>query len=139
MKEWYTSYMKDEAEVIIPPNLENPPESHEIEAAWIIARHFNCVVKFLKPIIGYKIKTADFVFMGELWELEQPSSNSRRRCVGKQLERASKQSHNIIFDARKTKLEDDFLISQLSVELVKRSSVRKLLFISKSSNVIAIR
>ena len=130
---------KDKAEVIIPPNLDNPPEEHEIEAAWIIARHYNCLVKFLRPIIGYKIKTADFVIRGELWELKSPISESRRRCVAGQLDRAKGQSKNIIFDARRTKLKDDFLQKQVLYELGKRHSIRKLVFITKNSNVIELK
>ena len=130
---------KEKAEVFIPPNLDNPPEEHEIEAAWIIARHYNCLVKFLKPIIGYKIKTADFVIRGVLWELKSPISKSRRRCVSGQLDRAKGQSKNIIFDARRTKLEDDFLQKQILYELEKRHSIRKMLFITKNSIVIELK
>lgn len=128
-----------ETKVIIPPNLDNPPELHEIEAAWIIARHYNCTVKFLKPIIGYKVKTADFVFKGVLWEHKCPISKSRRRCVSGQLDRASEQSRCIIFDARRTELEDEFLRKQLHKELDKRHSIRKLIFITKASEIIELK
>jgi hypothetical protein len=131
--------MKEKADVIIPPNLNNPPEDHEIEAAWIIARHYGCLVRFLKPIIGYKIKTPDFVIRGLLWELKSPISDSRRHCVSGHLDRASEQSRNIIFDARRTKLEDEFLIIQLLSELKKRRSVRKLIFIKKNSEVVELK
>ena len=131
--------MEDEAKVIIPPNLDNPPEPHEIEAAGIIARHYNCIVRFLKPIVGYKIKTADFVIQGVLWEHKSPLSHSRRRCVSGQLDRASEQSRCIIFDARRTKLVDEFLINQLYKELKIRSSIRKLIFITKNSEIIELK
>ena len=139
MKEWYTSFMKDEAKVIIPANIGNPPETHEKEAAWIIARHYNCVVKFLKPIIGYKVKTADFVFRGVIWEHKCPISKSRRRCVSGQLDRAKEQSRCIVFDARKTELNDNLLINQLDKELGKRHSIRKLIFITKNSEIIELK
>ena len=127
------------AKVIIPPNLDNLPEPHEIEAAWIIARHYNCVVKFLKPMIGYKVKTADFVIQGVLWEHKCPISKSRRRCVSGQLDRASEQAHCIIFDARRTELDDEFLRKQLYKELDKRHSIRKLIFITKTSEIIELK
>ena len=128
-----------EAGVIIPSNLDNPPESHEIEAAWIIARHYNCVVKFLKPIIGYKVKTADFVIQGVLWELKSPTSTSRRKCVSRQLANALEQSKSIIFDGRRTKLKDVFLEDQLRAELKKKRSIRKLIFITKNQEIIVLK
>jgi len=128
-----------EARIIIPTNLDNPPESHEIEAAWIIARHYNCVVKFLKPIIGYKVKTADFVIQGVLWELKSPTSTSRRKCVSRQLANALEQSNSIIFDGRRTKLKDVFLEDQLRAELKKKRSIRKLIFITKNQEIIVLK
>jgi hypothetical protein len=130
---------KDEASVIIPENLNNPPEEHEREAAWILARHYNTVVKFLRPITGYMVKTADFVMMGVLWELKSPLSNSRRRCVSGQLDRAKEQSKNIVFDARRTKLDDEFLKKQIVTELTKRHSIRRLIFITKNAEIVELK
>ena len=130
---------KEKAEVFIPPNLDNPPEEHEIEAAWIIAKHYDCLVKFLKPIIGYKIKTADFVIQGVLWELKSPTSTSRRKCVSRQLVNALEQSKNIIFDGRRTKLNDEFLQDQLLSEVKKKRSIRKLIFITKNDEIIVLK
>jgi len=130
---------KEKAEVFIPPNLDNPPEKHEIEAAWIIARHYDCLVMFLKPIVGYKIKTADFVIQGVLWELKSPTSRSRRKCVSRQLANALEQSKNIVFDGRRTKLEDEFLKDQLLAELKKKRSIRKLVFITKKQEIIVLK
>ena len=130
---------KEKAEVFIPPNLDNPPEKHEIEAAWIIARHYGCFVKFLKPIIGYKIKTADFVIQGVLWELKSPTSTSRRSCVSRQLVNALEQSKNIVFDGRRTKLEDEFLKDQLLAELKRKRSIKRLIFITKNREIIVLK
>jgi len=56
--------------VIIPAELPVPPEQHEIDTAWVLARHFRAVVEFLRPIEGYKLKTADLVMNGVVWELK---------------------------------------------------------------------
>ena len=130
--------IKEIADVFIP-SMDNPPEEHEIEAAWILARHFNCLVKFIKPIVGYKIKTADFVIQGVLWELKSPTSSSHRSCVNRQLVGALEQSHCIVFDARRTKLEDEFLVAQLKTEIIKKRTIRKLLFITKNKKVIVLK
>jgi len=130
---------KEKAEVIIPMDLENPPKEHEIEAAWIVAKHYQCKITFLKPVVGYKIKTPDFEMHGLYWECKSPTSNSRKRCVKRQIDNALAQSKNIIFDARRTKLEDEFLIAQLFVEIQKRHSINKLIFITKNSNPIVLK
>jgi hypothetical protein len=61
---------EDKARVIIPLSLDVPPEEHEIELAWILARHYQVTVEFLKPIKGYQVKTADVVMNGLIWEFE---------------------------------------------------------------------
>jgi hypothetical protein len=38
------------ANVIIPGNFENLPEQHEIDAAWILAYHFNCKIEFMETV-----------------------------------------------------------------------------------------
>jgi hypothetical protein len=40
--------------VIIPNSIKPLPETHEIEVAWILAKHFKCIVEFLQPRLGYK-------------------------------------------------------------------------------------
>jgi len=131
--------MKTKASVIIPEDPKFRPEEHEMTAAWILAKHYNCRVSFLRPITGYKIKTADFVMKGVIWELKSPISNSRRRCVSDRLSKAKAQSHNIVFDGRRTKINDEFLQKQLLTELDKRSSINRLLFITKKLEVMSMK
>ena len=131
--------MKDSAFVCVPSSLKQYPAPQELEAAWIIANHYNCLVKFLTPIEGYKIKTADFVIKGVLWELKSPISSSRRRCVSGSLDRASEQSKNIIFDARKTQLDDVVIETQLVNELEKRHSIKRLIMITKKHKIIELK
>jgi hypothetical protein len=126
-------------QVIIPAGHPNPPEPHEIEAAWLLARHYQCTVEFLIPIDGFKVKTPDFQMLGLLWELKSPVSDSKRRCVSGQFDRASDQSKNIVFDARRTKLEDEFLLKRIDYELSKRKSVKRVIFISMEKIVIEIK
>ena len=46
-------------QVIIPAGHPNPPEPHEVEAAYILARHYQETVEFLIPVDDYKRKSAD--------------------------------------------------------------------------------
>ena len=91
-------------QVIIPVNHPSPPEQHEIDAAWILARHFQCAVEFLTPVDDYKRKTADIVMLGIQWEMKSPIGASKS-TIGNQFSIAKKQSRNIIIDTRRTAIE----------------------------------
>jgi hypothetical protein len=125
----------DKANVIIPGNLDVPPEPHEITATWILARYYNTAVEFLRPIGGYKIKTPDMKMNGQEWEIKSPTGKSKTN-VGHQLESASKQSKYIIYDGRRSGLDDAIIQRRIRYELESRSSIRKLIYINKKSEVI---
>jgi hypothetical protein len=124
-------------QVIIPVGHPNPPESHEIEAAWILARHFRCAVEFLTPVDDYKCKTADLIMDKIAWEIKSPQGNSKS-TVRRQIGRALKQSKFIVFDGRRTSLADEILMNRIRAELKKRRSIKRVLFIAKSSEVLEI-
>jgi len=124
--------------VVLPADSSVPPELHEIEAAWILARHFNTVVEFLRPVEGYKVKTADLVMNGLIWELKSPTGKGRT-TVSNQFKRASKQSSHVIFDARRVQLDEDEVLRQVHRELQTRKSVKVVLFITKAGKVMEIQ
>jgi len=129
---------QSKADVIIPPNHPNPPEEHEVDAAWILARHFNTVVEFLMPIEGYMAKTNDAVMLGLIWELKSPMGRART-TVGNQFKTASKQrARNIVFDARRTSITDAEVIAKIRREKGLRKPVRRVLMIGKDGIVIEI-
>ena len=124
-------------QVIIPANHPNPPEAHEIDAAFTLARHYQCVVEFLKPIDDYKRKTADIVMFGIEWEIKCPIGKSKY-TIQEQFRRASKQAKNIIIDTRRTKLQDEFIEKSIAVVLKKRPSIKKVILIHKLEKVVEI-
>jgi hypothetical protein len=127
-----------EPDVIIPPNHPNPPEKHEVEAAWILARHFNTIVEFLIPIKGYKVKTSDIVLLGLIWEIKSPKGDSKT-TVGNQFKAASKQrARHIVFDARRTKLTTNEILIKIKHEKKYRQSIKRVILITKESTVIEI-
>lgn len=128
--------MKQRAEVIIPENLASLPEKHEIEIAWILARHYKFVVEFLKPTDSYKSKTPDVVMDGVMWEFKSPLGSSRKHTVQYQLRIALRQSRNIVLDGRRTKLDDGFIINQLRLEIRRHNRIKSVLFITKSNKII---
>lgn len=131
--------MNQKANVIIPYNMNVEPEPHEIEVAWIMANNYNCVVEFLKPINSYKIKTADFVMNGLLWELKSPTGNSKRHTIEDQFSKAKGKKQNLIIDGRRTKLDDVLVMQKIKFELEKHRSIRKLIYITKTSLVLEIK
>jgi hypothetical protein len=129
----------DKADVLIPANIEDPPQQHEIDAARILARHYNKVVEFLRPIDGYKIKTPDIVMDGHLYEIKSPVGNSKKHTVKHQFDKATAQhAYGLVFDGRRTKLTEEFIVSAIKRELRSRRRIKKVIFITKSHEVIEI-
>ena len=125
------------SKLIIPSNLDNPPEENEIQIAQIIAEHYNARVEFLRPVDDYKRKTPDIMFKGQLWEMKSPMGKAKS-SIERQLKRALKQSKNVIIDGRRSVLADDMIELELRRQCVLRHSMRKLVFITKNKIVIEI-
>ena len=90
--------------VIIPAGHPNPPEPHEVDVAYVLARHYQSTVEFLIPVDDYKRKSADIVMLGVEWEIKCPLGASKS-TIRNQFRRASNQSKNIVIDVRRSKLE----------------------------------
>lgn len=131
--------MKICANVIIPTNMKPLPMLHEIEAAWILARHFNTTVTFIQPSASYGIKSYDFTMNGIEWELKSPIGNSKAHTLKRQFDYAKGKNLHLIIDCRKTKLTDAFCESKIRFELTKHKSVFRLLMITKNEYVLAIK
>ena len=128
-------------QVIIHSGHPNPPEPHEIEAAYILSRHYQCTVEFLIPVDDYKRKSADVLMLGVEWEMKSPIGASKA-TIENQFRRASKQARNIIIDTRRTMLDYDSIEKTVLFELKKRPSmkkVKKVIFIDKSEKVVEIQ
>ena len=128
----------EEPKVIIPRTLIPLPKPHELEAAWILARHYKRTIELLRPIDDYKRKTADFVMDGVVWEIKAPEGNSKE-TIGRILKRASKQSVNIVLDCRRTALPDEIIKKKVCYELTKRRQIKRVVMIMKDKKVIEIQ
>ena len=128
-------------QVIIPASHPNPPEPHEIDAAWVLAHYYRCTVEFLIPVDDYMRKTADIIMLGVEWEMKSPIGNSKA-TIENQFRRASRQSKNIVIDTRRTTLEYDRIEKMLLLEMNKRPIIKRVILIKKSAtnsaNVIEI-
>ena len=125
-------------QVIIPVIQPSPPEQHEIDAAWILARHFQCVVEFLTPIDDYKRKTADIMMLGVEWEIKCPIGESKS-TIRNQFRRASRQSKNIVIDTRRTKLKHNIIEKEILFQIKVRPYIKRVILIDKFENVIEIQ
>jgi hypothetical protein len=125
------------ASVIIPTNLSSPLEDHEVEVAWILAYHYNDVIEFLRPVDGYRIKTADIVMNGVMYEIKSPIGHSKT-TISRQIERAAKQSKYIVLDGRRTAISDTEIENKIRFVLSVRQSVQKVIFITKQQTVVEI-
>ena len=124
--------------VLLPAGSPMMPEPHEIEVAWILARHYHTVVEFLTPSEGYKMKTADMVMNGIIWEIKSPTGKGNS-TVPNQFKRAAKQSSHIVFDARRVQLHEDDVLRQVRRQLTVQKAVKVVLFITKAGTVMEIR
>lgn len=86
--------------VIIPVGMKPSPASYEIGAAELLAKFFKADVEF---ILRANLKTPDFKINGIMWELKSPTGSGRNN-IERQLQTGLKQSPNIIFDARRSKV-----------------------------------
>ena len=125
-------------QVIIPTGHPNPPKAHEVEAAYILARHYKETVEFIIPVDDYKRKSADIVMLGVEWEIKCPHGASKS-TIGNQFRFASKQSKNIILDTRLTKLGYESIESRVHIEIKKRPAIKRVILIDKFEKVIEIQ
>ena len=125
------------ADVIIPPNHPNPPEPHEIDTAWVLARHFNCIVSFVIPVNDYARPSLDILMQGVLHEMKSPTGKSLSHTVKAQFDRATSQHAAVlVLDGRRTKLTDEHIISKIKNELEHRRRIKRVIFITKSESVL---
>jgi len=125
-------------QVLIPSMHPNPPEQHELDAAYVLANHYQSTVEFILPVNDYKRKTADIVLLGAEWELKCPIGVSKA-TIENQFRTASKQSKNLIIDTRRTKLEYDIIVKRVLFEITKRPYMKKIVLIDKNEKVIEIQ
>ena len=125
-------------QVIIPVGHPNPPEPHEMDAAMILARHYQATIEFLAPVDDFKRKTADVKMLGVIWEIKCPKGASKS-TIGTQFSRASRQSKNIVLDTRRTKLEYERIEKKVILEVKQRTALNKVILINKSGKVIEMK
>lgn len=117
--------------IIIPTNKNPRPERFEIEAASIVAEYFGCDAVF---IARDSAKTPDVEIDGVEWEIKSPIGRGKH-VIEDQIKRASKQSLNIVIEARRCKLHIAKIRSQLRYNVGFRRHLKQVLLINKHEKV----
>jgi hypothetical protein len=118
--------------LIIPADILPYPEKFEITAAGILAKHFRCNALFIKRTAH---KTADIVVDGVDWEIKSPTGGGKRN-IQHQLSRAIKQSPNIVFDARRSKIHITKIYRELDKQFKMTKTLKRLILITKTGEVV---
>jgi hypothetical protein len=120
--------------ILIPHNMNLLPERFELSAALILLDFFKDDIAFL-PVTSSK--TPDILANNIRWEIKSPIGKGKRN-IQHQIYRAMKQSKNIVFNARRSKID----IRKIRKELNKQSAaptLKRLILITKESKVEVIK
>lgn len=118
--------------VIVPSDISPYPKPYEMSAAVILSRHFNSDVYFIKRS---PLKTADVKIENISWEIKSPTGKGKRN-IQHQFSRAIKQSCNIVFDARRSKIHIAKITRELDRQFMMTKAIKRLLLITKTERVI---
>ena len=121
--------------IIIPRGLAIWP--HELDTARALVKSGHRI-EFLAPIDGEKIKSADILMDGIIWEMKAPTTKQVHR-LERILRRALEQSHNVIIDsARMSTLPDGTIERELRRCALYNKALRKLILVKKNRATVDI-
>jgi hypothetical protein len=120
------------ANIIIPDGAN--PEDHELKTAKFFTKRGK-TIEFLPRRYDKGIKTPDAKMDNILWEIKAPQSDGKH-TIEHAFRKALKQSANIIFDLRRSKMLDSKCISQLTKHFNDMKKIKRLLIITKSQKLL---
>ena len=113
------------------------PEPHELETAKVFNK-LGKDVTFIPPVYSKGVRTPDIEMDGIFWEIKSPIGNSNK-TMKHSFKAALKQSRNIIFDLRRTKISDKECLSKLAREYRASKDAMRLLVILKKQKIVDIK
>jgi len=116
--------------------LKVKPEQHEIETARFFSER-GCDVSFIPPSNSPKVHTPDIMMCGIAWEIKSPTGKSKR-TIENCIRQAAKQSHYIIIDLRRVKLEDRICLLQIKRQFNLKTYIKRILVITKSLELVEL-
>jgi hypothetical protein len=121
--------------IILPTNLKPSPARYELTAAQLLAEYFKTDIEFIERS---NHKTPDFLINGVKWELKSPTGTGKRN-IERQLQTGIKQSENIVFDARRSKIHIAKIKKVLSYQFRLARNINRIVLIDKSKKIIEIK
>lgn len=122
--------------IYLPGAIDRPPSAPELSAATILADYFKRDVHF--EARHGNLKTADFRIGGALWELKSPLGRGKR-TIQNNIRKANQQCANIVVDLRFCKINEEQAIQRVRYEVLRMTSIKKVLVITKDIRVLAIK
>lgn len=113
------------------------PESHELETASFLA-NVGYDVSFISPSQIKGDKTPDIKMENLEWEIKSPMSDGKR-SIEHAIRTALRQSENIIFDLRRSKLPTEKAVSKIKNEIQKARKIKRFLVITKSQKLLDLK
>ncbi len=96
-------------------------------------------VEFAHRTWGNRVTSPDVVINGVVWEMKSPQA-SDKKAIERNLRKACKQSHSVIFDSQRMKGASDAEIEgQLRKLSVHIKAIRRLWFINREREIIDIK
>lgn len=120
----------------IPPNPPFP-ENHEMETVSFLA-NLGYDIEFISPSQMKGVKTPDIKMQNLEWEIKSPINNGER-SIEHALRSALKQSPNIIFDLRRSKMSTEKTLSRIGFILRKVKKIRHFLIITKTKQLLDLK
>ena len=121
--------------IIVSTNISPHPGSYELTAAIILASYFKSDAHFIERTTS---KTADVMIKNIAWEIKSPMGKGKRN-IQHQFSRAMKQSCNIVFDARRSKIHMIKITRELEKQFKMTKSIKRLVLITKTSKVVEFK
>lgn len=117
--------------------LNTQPEEHELATAQFFA-NLGKDIRFIRPMNIKGVHTPDFYMDGLAWEVKSPTGRNVR-SIEDNFRNASKQSKNIIFDLRRSKMWEPKCIAKIQKEAIDKTDVRKVVIITKDKKLLTVK
>lgn len=111
------------------------PSMEENEVAQLLLDYFRKDIIFVKTGNG---KTADFLIGNQYWELKSPCGKGKN-VIEHQIQRAKKQSCNIIISLRRTNLLEGRAIAEIRRQVKLTPQIKRMLVVLKSGRIRVIK
>jgi hypothetical protein len=123
-------------DVLVPHGYK--PLKNDVDAAWILARHYKTTVQILRPTMGYKEKTPDFQIGRDCYELKTPTS-AKTEHIEWTISRAQHQANIVVIDMRKTKIIEKRMIELCQNGVKFHRKIEKIVLIVNKKKVLEIK